>query len=1187
MTDIKQPITTIFRDTTLGDFPRLSNLPFFVFPGIILDPLISDSLRREYSPISPRRSDQKSEIKVDESEYVISDRPQVMIKKYKIEKSRFTYYPRFPNGDQVGIDDGPDIFAKAKIDEQVPFIRFYSDQYNLRRIFNNIKTSMISKAQNSEKDTITLLVLKESSYEKVEYLLDEGLLRVSDKNIIPKIEKSLNLQLVASNDEKLDLIVSMFYNAPGGLFIDENVLSQLLIYNARENFYIEESDKPIYLKSHLNIHYAPIDDSGDFKRSSGLSASGTAKTGRFNSPKIHIARKQVTSGESLSLKTPIGTNYLAIKILYIRNQDEADTILYKFIEFMELYVGSRSAVYDFFESYLPDFNLVKLTEDKLKTRGKKTNTTYGEGNLVKQFPKIFANNYAKTCPPFKEPLAITAERAAELRRLGKSVLAFPKDDPVMYLTCDPSERINRSEYAHLTMVNNQGTTSKEYPQLPCCAMNDNRTLNTYLEGESEARIGSRSNTIITAGKLLGWRGRGTIPKEISVLLGSSQSGESWWWRYGLPISPNSIIHCLLLAVKDEKYLRIVDQKDAIEYANNVRLDLTRKTLPELYRQEMYDYSDTRIINYLSSNDEFLDPLFAIHGLEEYFNVNIFVFGDRNDTGTMEVPRHKIFYSSSVDLDRGTVCIFRTYGSSANQLGYPQCELICRSTKDFNVDQRVDLHEENVTKTCYNMFRLLTNNITWSFSNSRRELLPYSNLYSSDSLINIFGNSGVGQFIDNYGKLRGYIVPITTGLKEGKNEKDNKGEKNEKGEKDNKDNTAVGVINQRLMTVFIPPSAPINRKVVSASEIPKIPWSTLKLLGGQFLGVSAVTRDKKLITAVWYPIYKTMTYGICIPIVPEEIPEFQNIISGPDIPVILDPESKPIIGRITKLRRTLDMLLQIIRYLYFLDPRKDFYSKYFTIDPSSATSTTSSGDSSVYYDLSRIPRVLNNTDIKTALVNLRRLAPTLINDSFSVRLYSQEFGVKIESYIRNLTKLPITQNDALFVINGFYRTPADFEEQSGTIIFIGDESYENWLERQTMKDNGDIEDNTNTAPLLIKNNIQEIDANVLEPYLFKNIDNHIYLIQNVAVDKGLERAINVGLKWQNEKINYGFHTNPSEEPRPYLVYTLNIDKESSKRIVLIKDNRGENETTKAKEEGTFVRILLYTGNIERYAAMLSI
>ena len=208
-------------------------------------------------------------------------------------------------------------------------------------------------------------------------------------------------------------------------------------------------------------------------------------------------------------------------------------------------------------------------------------------------------------------------------------------------------------------------------------------------------------------------------------------------RKGVFKNEHSFLNCVMEANNYENILSITDKEEREVILVKYRHEFANKKLIALCRQEMYDYSEDKIINMLKDPYEYLDPKLFIHLLEEYFKCNIFIFTKSNifSDGEMILPRHSQAYYKNKN---NYPCIY-----IYENLLEKQCELIVK----YSIVKKEDpqyLFDYNDSKNVRHFFSKLRE--SYSLNKHIKEIkfpLPYNIL---------------SQYIDSYGKTR--IVNIT-------------------------------------------------------------------------------------------------------------------------------------------------------------------------------------------------------------------------------------------------------------------------------------------------------------------------------------------------------------------------------------------------------------------------------------------
>jgi hypothetical protein len=248
-------------------------------------------------------------------------------------------------------------------------------------------------------------------------------------------------------------------------------------------------------------------------------------------------------------------------------------------------------------------------------------------------------------------------------------------------------------------------------------------------------------------------------------------------------------------------------------------------------------------------------------------------------------------------------------------------------------------------------------------------------------------------------------------------------------------------------------------------------------------------------------------------------------------------------RIINLKRTLKIIIQIVKWLYDLDrlnrnvSPETFAAEYMIQDDTI-------GDSSDYYDLSKIQRKL--PVVKTpaeGIAALTPIAPTLFNGGRIV-MYSPDFTDKIIKMLNDYNNANFgIQPEPIKYIEDYYSNDRDFEQQNNVVVFSNERDFAAWKYSNTKdsKRSFDIMESINT------------DKPPMQPYIFKNSDGAIYLVQNV-LDGKKSRAMNVAFNWFTERINLGSRAPDSDQEWIHLVYRVTPDG----TLIPMEDNTAGNE-----------------------------
>ena len=359
-------------------------------------------------------------------------------------------------------------------------------------------------------------------------------------------------------------------------------------------------------------------------------------------------------------------------------------------------------------------------------------------------PDIFVKRYARKCQCPLQPIIIKHDEVNDWRaktfidagrERERQVMAFPPPPGTSptstALLKDPNYVAQHwivcpdDQFAYPTVKRNTDlSNASKYPFIPCCAKTDmlsntNSHYYTFYQIQNHPgqvpppRTTSKASYKMRTMKILPWGRRGDIPQRLVELLQTHTGNKDEEWvrcGVGYSSSNSSFLRCVLMAknngyeAKDPNHSRDLEVERE-RYVIDQRIIIAQSIPAAVYRQEMYDLSDLEIIQKVKGNkskedlnsieeSENLDPYTMYRGVEEFYDVNIFVF---NPSGPlypppgppsqevpigpiMEVPRCKMMHIRVRRVDRPSIIILKHHGAPTDAIKYPQCELIVRRTK---------------------------------------------------------------------------------------------------------------------------------------------------------------------------------------------------------------------------------------------------------------------------------------------------------------------------------------------------------------------------------------------------------------------------------------------------------------------------------------------------------------------------
>jgi hypothetical protein len=1160
-----------------------------------------------------------------------------------------------PNGRKVVPEDGLDIFNNSTLSVYVPYLQYNSQTQRYYKIYKgtaekqpdfDIIISPPTRTNDADFIYFTLWLGDDTapgtemydapaeSFYHVNYDLQNNVLTVKTPSTVEAkgkrekrsrtVSEAVALQRIQSTLPLLRLQTGREFKVTGDFTIwntiyDETVLLDMILTNELFDhyLYVEESTKPAALKKRLRVRYRSLMKDEDEGETMTLKpyitnfASVSLTMSQHVLPAEQLQTIIDPSGQLLQYRLPANTPYIQFKISQADSQEIIAEFIRVFVPLFRYYLINAAELQQEYLAIIPELAqlpglLAQRDQTSRKAKSPRAETPRRQRlkDLQAIDPEMFPKIYSRSvCTGNHQPIIITPEEAPSWQARGfikdgviyqqRQILAFPRVNPKHLIVC-PDDEIPFPGVKPNTRLPNKGI----YPYLPCCYVTDQMSdptsdYSNYMKGlapqpKKGTKTDSKTKKILDTGYI------GSLPVAVQNLFANYMDADAEMKRFGVPRSPNALIHCALIALASQsnltpddprrlplnhpvrQYITLPNDQARELFAQNIRLHIAQHYSPDLFKQELFDRTDEEITALLRNPAVVLEPYLFYRGVEEFFGINIYVFAypkgkKEKKLGEMEVPRHRLFHCRPFRNTRQTMIVIRNWGSESDNLAYPHVELVVDYNKTTR--QSLMLFGTETTKLCQDALREVLRTITWVGQDVPS---AHQNIYYEIDYRSVITYPALSQIIDSNGKAQAFIFQI-------------------KG-------VQVGLV--------VPPSQPENLPVVSS-----LPNSPLAFVLENFEQPTGFTRNDGLVTGVWFQIMD-IKYGVYIPVVPvayntgqtgleRRLAQELNIAPGsptgnleqeetpPSNP--LAPGSGPITQRLRKMRRTVDFILQLVDWLYelvkvqqgnndverrlaqglsiALDPRNGGLEPPIFANNYLITDTRQVIDSANYYDLSRLPRLLptitdKNRAVELAIEFLAPQLPTLFTQGRMV-MYSQAFRDKIVAHVWDYQKrhFGLPGQPASF-IQGYFVEPTDFKQQRDVIVFIGETDLKSWLISVTQSFN-------ETFGIRVK---VDLDMSVMtEPYIYQSKDGRIYLIQNV-VGADRRRALQLGKNWYDQHINTGYATPPGQL-YAHLIYGIAPDG------VLVPD---DNQT---QGSPLYINILRYqkgeAGMEGRYAAMLDL
>lgn len=662
----------------------------------------------------------------------------------------------FKNITNLELEDGVTIFNDAIVSKNVPFIQYNSDNEKFFKIFENNEyhefyndfklaalnnnyiyiALCLNKKERVNKNSFTLLTI--SLLEKTLKIKVEIDLYETAKEYIQNTFPNLILGKVENNKIK------------GFFTVNEVIISKPIIHFLIVNekmfnnyLYIEESEKSVCEKKILTIHYK--------------SFTGTKTESKKSSVVISfdVASESIVQDKS---------DLMNVRINVIKA--ESEVVLKQFIQIFTRLLGYYMAnifkYSSFFNEHIGDILPVEKgivennTVSDLKTR------KIGQSKIIA--PEYFGQErYARYgCKCGNQPIIIDDDEVEEWRQyqinvhgeyVDRVIKKIPKSLKDLLSGIESKNNVNlvcpRNSVPYPTLkVKNLEDRIDVYP---CCSNTEDKEDISYKIEMAMNKGEVKSSYVISTLKILTKEGEyGYVPTSFHDLLSSGINIETYiskntFLRERIPQTKSSLLHCLLIAIEDLEY--ISNQNNRENICQNVRQDIVSQTNLNVVMQEMYDSNIKDISENIKNENVFLDPKSYYRALEEYFDINIFVFTCTGNDVDVEIPRCKDICIRLKRIDRKSVIILKHENLN-------HCELMF-----YKEDGKTYLFDDNMTDYLYNVFYDKQQNFV--FTNYKLHKNPfivvdYKDIFRDTEEYKIHLES---QFIDKNGKTYGLNINI--------------------------------------------------------------------------------------------------------------------------------------------------------------------------------------------------------------------------------------------------------------------------------------------------------------------------------------------------------------------------------------------------------------------------------------------
>lgn len=397
--------------------------------------------------------------------------------------------------------------------------------------------------------------------------------------------------------------------------------------------------------------------------------------------KINLFFYSITSN-SISFSIVNENNNVKVKITKVFSQEYLDNFKKLFVILFKSYKQNEKMLLNFYRKFIPGISLIlkqiEDDEDDETTVKRKGPTKKNPLALIE--PTLFVPLYTRKCA--KPPRILNDD---ENPPNGYDVMAFPKYNEgglkERRYVCDQTK-----SFKHPGIRKNTLQNSDVFKYIPCCYETNQverrgSPWNVYFNGIVD-KNDKYAHILYKTSRILPNENKGILPLGLSKMFGNEN-------RKGVFVGPNAFIDCVSRASKQEcedildqttreKTLKTIRSKLNINYCLQENSDLSFENLNEWF----YDL------------DSYFEPRRFFRAVENYFQINIYLFGKSEDfvksyfdkklvfektpitSGVMTLPNMP---SKGVFIDpkryRQSVYIYTHMGGAIDSVKHPHCEYI--------------------------------------------------------------------------------------------------------------------------------------------------------------------------------------------------------------------------------------------------------------------------------------------------------------------------------------------------------------------------------------------------------------------------------------------------------------------------------------------------------------------------------
>lgn len=503
---------------------------------------------------------------------------------YKFVTKTTLYNMYKKSGEKVNKSDIHDIFNSIACTSQISYVKAIIGGQNIIKVFKDLNSQVPDSKYNREGFIYIGIQRKRKISTIVECDFNTGEATITQKeteegnNI--KILSNIGLKMKRKEDTKfkVEMYIEDTKYSP-----NMYVLSDVILNSIFSNiFFINEKKHVVSDKTDANI------------------TIGCRKLFRDRKEEEASDIRQITLKKDVSFFLAIEDDRIRVTLLEVNNVD----IL---THFSQVLSALLSYTYEKTDSVLAAYTR-ELSEMDLKANIELPIREISASSEDQYFRDVLKNDVnlkeifgrSSAIPDENVPYYIGTDIPEDQK---ENVLGIPHDDPKFFFTCPDGKYVN--------YMYNTGDNKKIYPLLPVC-LDEDTDIVTVEDKEIKS---SNKKRIIVSNRILKNDTYGKIDVILLQSFLSKNIGISNPHRYGVSgKSEDSFLKCIYFALNDE----FADDDDISEMKETLS-----ELNPEIYYQDI-PFSERKNISDRVLKDSSIDPRYIYHGVEEIYDVNIFL-----------------------------------------------------------------------------------------------------------------------------------------------------------------------------------------------------------------------------------------------------------------------------------------------------------------------------------------------------------------------------------------------------------------------------------------------------------------------------------------------------------------------------------------------------------------------------------